>query len=209
MQTFIQQLQLQLLTKLPGFVAQSIMAPPSRGQVQAKPLDAKIGGVMVLLFLKNNEWHILLMQRTVDGGTHSGQISFAGGKYDAQDGCITYTAMRELQEEMSIHHTQYSILGQLTPLYIPPSNFYVTPIVAVVNQTLQVQPNPTEVSAVIQMPLTHLLNNANMQVATVYRSDDVSITMQAPVYRLDDNTIIWGATAMMLSELKQLVQTII
>jgi 8-oxo-dGTP pyrophosphatase MutT (NUDIX family) len=209
MQDFITKLQLQLLTQLPGFAAQFTMAPPTRDAVKTKPDDARIGGVMIVLYLKNQEWHILLMQRTADGGTHSGQISFAGGKYDAQDGCVTYTAMRELQEEMGIDYTQFTILGQLTPLYIPPSNFYVTPVVAVLHGALLVKPNPLEVETIIQMPLAQLLQTATMQHATVYQSDDASKTMRTPIYKLDDQTIIWGATAMMLAELKQMVQAVI
>jgi 8-oxo-dGTP pyrophosphatase MutT (NUDIX family) len=208
MQEFLIKLQYQILKQLPGFEAQYKMAPPSRDTIATKPANARIGAVMIVLFLQNNEWNILLMRRTADGGTHSGQISFAGGKYDAQDGCVTYTAMRELQEEMGIHHTQYTILGQLTPLYIPPSNFYVTPIVAVLHDALQVVSNAAEVDEIIQMPIAQLLDDSTIQQAVVYRSDDANIAMTAPVYVLNNTTKIWGATAMMLSELKELLQLV-
>jgi 8-oxo-dGTP pyrophosphatase MutT (NUDIX family) len=202
---FIQQLQLQLLTQLPGFAAQCRMMPPSRTLVQAAPKNAKIGGVMVVLFWQKNQWQLLLMQRTADGGAHSGQISFAGGKYDATDGCVTYTAMRELHEEMGIDQTTYTILGQLTPLYIPPSNFYVTPVLCVLHNALVTNPNIAEVQAVLQMPLKNLFHVSIKKQINVRSSDDKKIQMITPAYQLNNNLYIWGATAMMLSELEILL----
>jgi 8-oxo-dGTP pyrophosphatase MutT (NUDIX family) len=196
-------LQFQLLKQLPGLAAQLRMAPPVRQKIARYDANVKLGGVLVLLYPKSNIWHLLLMQRTADGGTHSGQISFPGGKYDASDGTITYTAIRECYEEMGIAQHQYRVLGNLTPLYIPPSNFLVTPTLAIAHARPNLIPNRSEVNEVIEVPLHELF--ANKTEAEVMRSDNKTLSMRAPVYVLADGRYIWGATAMMLSELEVLV----
>jgi 8-oxo-dGTP pyrophosphatase MutT (NUDIX family) len=203
---FIPALQHHLLLQLPGLPAQLRMAPPSREAAMLAPPTAKLGGVMIVLFEKNKEWHILLMQRTADGGTHSGQISLPGGKHDAQDGTITYTAIRELAEEMGIGMQHISLLGGLTPLYIPPSNFYITPIVCHWHTVQALQPSVQEVAQILEIPLQQLFDTNNLQQAEVYRSDDKTKIMHAPIYKINEELKIWGATAMVLSELEVLMK---
>jgi 8-oxo-dGTP pyrophosphatase MutT (NUDIX family) len=202
---FIDQLHQKMLQKLPGLPAQLKMAPPSRQQMMVANANAKLGGVMIVLYIKNNEWHLLLMRRTQDGGTHSGQISLPGGKYDAQDGSITYTAIRELHEEIGIAKEQITILGSLTPLYIPPSNFLITPIVCVWHTQSAMMPSDAEVQEILEIPLHTLYNTNTIQHEEVYRSDDKNIAMIAPLYKINEENKIWGATAMVLSELKELL----
>jgi 8-oxo-dGTP pyrophosphatase MutT (NUDIX family) len=203
--TFINDLQQKMLQQLPGLPAQLRMAPPVRNTTMHVPENAKLGGVMIVLFIKNNQWHILLMRRTNDGGTHSGQISLPGGKHDAQDGTITYTAIRELAEEMGIPMHHITILGALTPLYIPPSNFLITPIVCVWHTQQGILPSHREVQEVLEIPLhTLYASDAKLQ-EEVYRSDDITKIMIAPMYIHSANHKIWGATAMVLSELEELL----
>ena len=201
---FIEKLQHNILHALPGIDAQLQMAPPSRGEQLVAPTNAKKGGVIIVLYKKNKEWHTLLMKRTLDGGTHSGQISLPGGKYDLQDQTITYTAIRELEEEMGIGMHQIKILGNLTPLYIPPSNFNITPIVCYWHSHFILQPSPQEVQEIIEVPLHQLFDTATKQYGEVYRSDFKNMVMTAPLYQLE-NKKIWGATAMVLSELEHLL----
>jgi 8-oxo-dGTP pyrophosphatase MutT (NUDIX family) len=204
--SFIKDLQYKLLHTLPGLSAQLKMAPPSREKTMDAPIDARLGGVMIVLFLKNNEWYILLMRRTNDGGTHSGQISFPGGKYDEQDGTITYTAIRELHEEMGIAKEQLTILGTLTPLYIPPSNFLITPTLCLWHTLDALKPSYAEVQEVLEIPLSTLYNANTKTQEEVYRSDDKNIIMVAPIYKINDHDKIWGATAMVISELEYLLK---
>jgi 8-oxo-dGTP pyrophosphatase MutT (NUDIX family) len=195
MQINPQQLQLKLLKALPGLDAQMLMAPPIRRKSDMPDTGVRLGGVLMLL-----------MERTADGGVHSGQISFPGGKYESKDGTITYTAMRECEEEMGIATSEHIILGNLTPLYIPPSNFYVTPTLAIATKPLQFNASQQEVKHILEVPLAQLFSAESKHEQEVYRSDDNTLVMQAPVYRLKNDQVIWGATAMMLSELEVLLK---
>jgi hypothetical protein len=107
---------------------------------------------------------------------------------------------------MGIDQTKYTILGQLTPLYIPPSNFYVTPVLCVLHDALATKPNAKEVQAVLQVSVKQLLDLATKKNITVAKSDEKNVQMITPAYQLNDDLYIWGATAMMLSELEILLQ---
>jgi 8-oxo-dGTP pyrophosphatase MutT (NUDIX family) len=199
-------IQVKLLHALPGLEAQMLMAPPVRRKSDMPSSNVRLGGVLILLYPKNKVWHVLLMERTSDGGVHSGQISFPGGKYEPNDYTITYTAMRECKEEMGTDFDSYKILGGLTPLFIPPSNFYVTPLLAVSTEVPLFKPSIQEVKHVLEVPLSTLFANEHKDEQEVYRSDDNTLVMRAPVYKLPTGEIIWGATAMMLSELEVLLK---
>jgi 8-oxo-dGTP pyrophosphatase MutT (NUDIX family) len=202
----IQLLQQKLLTHLPGLATQLLMAPPTRNASHlVVPNHAKLGGVMIVLFLKNNEWHVLLMRRTEDKGKHSGQISFPGGKYDNTDNTITYTAIRELEEEMGLTINDYTIIGSLSSLYIPPSNFLISPIVAYTKNAFILNPSQAEVAEVLEIPLKKLFAAATKTMGNTYSSFDNTQTILTPMYTLDDSINIWGATAMVLRELEELV----
>jgi 8-oxo-dGTP pyrophosphatase MutT (NUDIX family) len=200
-------LQLSLLHRLPGIAAQMLMAPPVRKITQVPSSGARLGGVLILLYPKQEQWHVLLMKRTEDGSTHSGQISFPGGKYEAQDGSITYSAMREAHEEMGLVPGEYQILGNLSALYIPPSNFLVTPVLAIADLAPLLKHNLKEVESILEVPLRHLFADENKAAKEVMRSDDRTVAMQAPVYMLPSGAHIWGATAMILSELEVLIRS--
>jgi 8-oxo-dGTP pyrophosphatase MutT (NUDIX family) len=201
----IKKIQEQLLRELPGLAAQMLMAPPIRRSSDMYGADVKLGGVLVLLYPIMARWHVLLMQRSEDGGTHSGQISFPGGKYDNADGSITYTAIREANEEVGLDNDCYAILGNLTSLYIPPSNFLVTPLLAIAESAPTFTRNVQEVQQILQVPLHDLFSPQSKTTCDVLRSDNNSISMHAPAYQLHGADIIWGATAMMLSELEVLL----
>jgi 8-oxo-dGTP pyrophosphatase MutT (NUDIX family) len=203
---FVSQLRYRLLKELPGLPAQLLMAPPTRQkELQHSTTLPKIGAVMITLYQKNNDWHILLMRRTEDGGAHSGQISLPGGKQDANDGSNAFTALRELQEEMGIGYESIELLGALTPLYIPPSNFLITPIVCFWHPAHLLQPSATEVQSVLQIKLKDLFASVTKSTEEVFRSDKKNLLMNTPVYKLENNIVIWGATAMVLSELEALL----
>jgi 8-oxo-dGTP pyrophosphatase MutT (NUDIX family) len=204
-QHIIQKLKTTSCGKLPGLQIQMQMAPPVRNRLQIPKSDVRIAAVAILIYPKNNAPHILLMQRTQTDGVHSGQISLPGGSVDATDFSITYTAMRELQEEMGVDLNAIRIIGNLTPLYIPPSNFMVTPVVCYSMQALQFNKNESEVSAVIELPLQQLFDPNFKQIETVSRSDDNTKSMQVPIYNMSENIKIWGATAMILRELEELL----
>lgn len=127
--TFIEKLKQELQKPLPGEEAQYRMAPSYRPRLTKEEVFAnnpRVSGVLLLLFEKNNELHIAFTQRKQYEGVHSGQMSFPGGKKDVTDLDLRETALRETFEEIGIERNKIEIIGSLSELYIPPSNFWFT-----------------------------------------------------------------------------------
>ncbi|MEZ5047360.1 MAG: CoA pyrophosphatase [Chitinophagaceae bacterium] len=203
----LQKDQIKTLFKqtLPGTKAHERMAPPGRNVHEAIPSHGRWSAVMILLFLKNNEWHTVFIKRTHDGKSHSGQIAFPGGKKEPFDSELKDTALRECEEEIGIGAQEIEIVGQLSNIYIPPSNFIVSPFVGIVHTIDHHQISTKEVEALLSVPLSQLFCNQSKQHSQVVSSHSL-IVHETPAYVLRDNTIIWGATAMMVSELEYLWQ---
>ena len=175
-----------------------LMAPTFRGQYpdQGDPLRA---AVLILLYPVKGELHVVFMKRNEYDGPHSGQVSFPGGAWEAQDLSLEHTAIRETREEMGIEE-DLEILGALTPLHIPVSNFLVFPFIAWLELTPVFSPDRSEVQYVIEVPLKDLLDPAARESETLVHHGK---TIEAPYYRVGKEKI-WGATAMMLSEFLEL-----
>lgn len=204
--SFIDDLRSKLQAEiLPGLEAQMKMAPPVRTRNMQVPDDVRLGAVMILIFEIDKKWNTVLIRRTKDGHTHSGQISFPGGKKDATDPDLIYTALRECEEEIRVKRKDVEVLGTLTPLYIPPSNFLVTPVIGHIKELQNYKASEREVQEIIQTPLELLFWDETKTHKEVMRSDDNTIPMKAPVYLLAEDIVIWGATAMMISELETLI----
>ncbi len=206
---FIEKIQEELKQTLPGIDAQMKMAPPIRKSNMVAPDHARMGGVLVLLIEGDKSWNTILIRRTEDGQIHGGQISFPGGKKDPSDADIIATALRECEEEIGVNRHDIQVLGTLTPLYIPPSNFLVTPTVAYIQHVQAFKPSEKEVQEIIKVPLDLLFHPSIKKEQRVRRSDNNDEDMTTPVYRLSDEIIIWGATAMMISELEHLAERIV
>ena len=158
------------------------------------PLEA---AVLVLLYKKNNTWHIPLIQRTIDNHAHSGQISLPGGRYEETDRNLMHTALRETEEEIGVAQDDIEILGQLTPIYIPPSNFNVAPFVGVFKNGLPVfTPDKKEVDHIINISYNSLCNPQHIATDSFHVRD---MRFTTPCFKINGYTI-WGATAMMLNE---------
>jgi len=190
--------------KLPGEQAQSRMAPSYRGRISSprKPVDAAVlallypsafGGKLNLVFIKRNEYD----------GPHSAQISFPGGARDAGDLSLADTAIRETREELGIRG-KIELLGSLTPLHIPVSNFMVHPKVGWMEDIPEFFPDPSEVQYVVEASLDTLLDPLNHESERLYHHE---MPIEAPYYRVGEEKI-WGATAMILSELLQLATSL-
>lgn len=192
----VQHLKKRLTTPLPNFEAHQKMMPPYREELMRKnpPTHAKEAAVLVLLA----ENKIILTKRKEHLKDHAGQISFAGGKREANE-TFEETALREAQEELGISITLQNILGKLSPLYIPPSNFWVHPYVAFLATSPQFSAQPQEVAQILQIPLTELATSATL--LPWQRGDNI---IEMPAYQWE-NHIIWGATAMILAELLALL----
>lgn len=197
---FIEQLAHDLQGTLPGRSAQYRMAPQPRtggGPDDPIPAHARQGGVLVLFYPRIGQPYLPLILRPTYEGVHSGQVGFPGGGQESNDPDIVATALREAQEEIGITLEPISVLGQLTPLYVFASNYLVYPTVAWMAQPPQFQIDQREVAALIEMPLSALLDPAN------YRRERWELRGRAvdvPFFHIQNYTI-WGATAMMLSEL--------
>ena len=195
----IQQLP-TLLKDLPGKSAQERMAGRVVALPAAIPSNAKLSAVMILLFKKASYWHLCLIKRAENKGAHSGQFAFPGGSLDESDASLLHTAIRETNEEIGVPLNEEQIIGSLTPLYIPVSNFMVHPFVAYcdapINYALQIE----EVAFVKELKVEHLLNPLNKTKTSVRLRDAPNTEIEVPAYKISDTELIWGATAMILAE---------
>jgi len=154
----------------------------------------------------NDELYMLLMRRREDKKAHSGQVSFPGGSYDTTDADYKATALREANEELGIMSADVDILGALTSLYIPVSNFNVYPYIGYAQKRPEYNLNEQEVSYTIEVPLDKLLHSERKTIADVVSPVRPDLVRNVKAYKLDDGTIIWGATAMIISELEAILE---
>jgi 8-oxo-dGTP pyrophosphatase MutT (NUDIX family) len=161
--------------------------------------------VLVLLYPADEKIYVLLMLRTTDTGVHSGQVSFPGGKYETEDGTFKNTALREAGEELGIVKEQVTIIGELSPLYIPPSNFLVHPFVGYSIEKPTILPSNAEVNKVIKMDIELLFDDNLKQRKTI---DVRGYSIDTPYYNIYGN-VVWGATAMILSEFEEILRRIL
>ena len=188
----------------PGLIAQLGMTPHPRPghQVYYEVEDTSLkAGVLVLFYLREGKLHLVFTRRTDNVDFHKGQISFPGGRQETGEG-LEQTALREAQEELKIDPDSVRILGMLTPLYIPPSNYCIYPVVGLAKGRPDFQPAQLEVAEVFEIPLAHLLNPQNIRREMWnIRGSDVEI----PFYAFGEHKI-WGATAMVLAELLEIIK---
>jgi 8-oxo-dGTP pyrophosphatase MutT (NUDIX family) len=208
MLALIDSLRSKLAGPLPGRIAQERMTGRVRPLPDVIPDNARDSAVLQLLFPFRDELHLLLMRRTEDGRAHSGQISFPGGRHEPEDASFMVTALREAEEEVGIIASEVEVLGALTPLYIPVSYFMVHPFVAWSSKRPDYLPSKNEVSAILEIPVGHLFDPANKITTQVQPASMPGVTFTVPAYNLPDGSFIWGATAMMLSELEEVFQNI-
>jgi len=207
LQPFIEKLQAQLAKPLPGKKAQFKMAPYERilkafaFKFVSKPIKS---AVLALFYEKDNAIYLVLILRKKYHGIHSGQVSFPGGKQDQEDKDLEYTALRETEEEIGIKKEDIRLVGQLTDLYIPPSNYLVQPYVGYLEQAPLFKPEPKEVEEVIEAPLALLMDDGIIGKKKIKVSAR-NLKIKYPYFDVKGHTV-WGATAMMLNELKEIIK---
>ena len=209
LQTLAIKIEERLKQSLPGLGSQLLMASKKRLKFPFRngvPLTAKPSGVLILLYPGNNDISFVLMRRPDYAGVHSGQISLPGGKYEPGDGDLLHTAVREAKEEVGIQPSAVNILGTLTPLYIPPSNYIVTPVVSWSDKRPEFTADPREVDAIIEVSLSDFLDDRHLQTKRIRLF--MGLSANFPCFYIHGN-IIWGATAMMLSEFRTILKEII
>jgi len=198
---FIKELEFKLTKPLPGLESQNKMAPVTRNLEMKKNthfVPPRASAVLILFYPKNDNIHTVFIKRPEYQGVHSGQIAFPGGKFELEDSSLIYTALREANEEIGVNIDQISVIGNLTELFIPPSNFNVLPVIGITNERPIFIIDPLEVDSILEINLHQLLNAENNQHKEILHRNQMLV--KVPSYYLD-NHIIWGATAMIISEL--------
>lgn len=201
-QTLISFLRQRLQTPLPGRTAFLEMAP-TKERVFPDSIDtdnAKLAAVLLLLFKKSEEWHTVFIQRVSSNkrDTHNGQISFPGGKREDSDKDLQETALREAREEIGIKSEDVEILGKLSQMYIPVSNFIVEPFIGFLDYPPQYTLQASEVAGIIETPINHFFNPSVRKITD--RKVATYLTLKNVPYFDLNGKILWGATAMMMNE---------
>ncbi len=189
---------------LPGSEAQHQLAPVGRTSTipnKSEIPDVRKAGVMALFVQSNSKPHLVFIERTTSKSVHSGQIAFPGGQVEKHDISFKHTALRETEEEIGLNQSAIEVFGGFTPIYIPPSNFLVHPFVGVYHQVPEFIPQVTEVASIITIDFNHFLLDSSIRHQTI---NVRGFNMEVPTFYVDGYTI-WGATAMMLSELRQMI----
>jgi 8-oxo-dGTP pyrophosphatase MutT (NUDIX family) len=206
LEEFKEKLRIELTNKLPGESAHSMMMPTLRDDNLTMPKNQAppTKSAVLILFYQNEHGHIKfpLIQRPRYNGAHSAQVSFPGGKYEDGDVDLIGTALRESQEEIGIDPKQVEIVGRISDLFIWVSNFLVTPIVSVTKALPNFVRDEKEVDAIIETDLFDILNPEKRKEGVVIAQEKYKI--HTPYFDID-NRMVWGATAMMLSELSMVI----
>ena len=205
--TVLDQYLIQRLNQpLPGRAVQDQMAHAIRQKMDIIPENVMMSAIMVLIY-KDSEsnWRTVLIKRAVhENDRHAGQISFPGGKKDESDSTLRETALRELFEEIGVPGEDIQVLGKLTELFIPVSNFMVQPFVGHLPYQPIYVPDESEVSEVIDLRIDHFLGNSAKQFTDIKVNPHITLK-RVPFYGFN-NHVIWGATAMILGEFVALLE---
>ncbi len=204
-QRFITQLKITINKDLPGeeshqkmrvIYDQSIELPFSK-------INSTQAAVLILLYLADNEIYFFLTKRTDELKHHKGQISLPGGTQEGNEKLID-TALRETQEEIGINKTSISIIGTITPLFVPVTGFMIYPFIGYSLNKLNPKPDPVEVATIFSVNISDLLNKENR---TTEQRNIRGYDVQVPYFKLNDYQV-WGATSMILSEFRDLIKSI-
>lgn len=195
---------------LPGAEAHQKMMPLERIEI-FKHLDMSLinprrAAVMMLFYPKNKESHLVLIVRNSYPGIHSSQIGFPGGKVELSDISLAETALRETFEEIGIPSNKINVVKQFTELYIPPSNFMVTPFLGYSTEELTFIPDAREVFGIIELPLSVFLDDSILVTKTLKTSymEEAGV----PAFKFED-FYVWGATGQMMNELKEVIKRVL
>jgi len=205
MEDFIQRLRNRLAGDLPGEEAQFLMAPmarPRMSEALAMTVQQRQSAVLLYLFPQQGDWRIVLMKRPDYEGAHGGQVSIPGGRLEPGEK-HKQAALREFEEETGVSVSSRQLLGNLSELFIPPSNFLVKPFVAYATDRPCFDPDPVEVEEIIELPILTLMSDVTVKRDQVCLSSGDWV--ETPCFEVEGH-MVWGATAMILSELKEILR---
>ena len=197
---------------LPGEASHLKMAPEFRAR-ELKEAKAAINlakqAAVMALFYPRAKWEVhllLILRKSHPKDVHSNQVGLPGGKVEKQDANRQATALRETFEEVGISSEKIEVVRRCTPLYIPPSNFQVHPFMGLIDYQPEFIAQVSEVAALIEVPLSELLNDNNLvtkRLTTSYASQ-----VEVPAFLLQGR-VVWGATGMMLNEIRSLIKLLL
>lgn len=206
---FVKELQAQLRKPLPGKAIHQQMEPATRRNFASDwqhNTAPRKSAVLILLFPEDEDIKTVFIQRNVYDGVHSGQIAFPGGRYEIFDKNLINTALRETEEEVGVPQTHVNTIGQLTEIYIPPSNFDVLPVVGWMAKAPILKIDPKEVTAAFCMSIAALTDPASKTMQEVLLANKQRL--EVPCFTVEGK-IIWGATSMILNEFTEIVSPIL
>ncbi|MDX1754086.1 MAG: CoA pyrophosphatase [Salinimicrobium sediminis] len=194
--------------KLPGEEAHFKLAPMLRlkelENLKIEEKNPKKAAVMAVFYPgQQEETKFVLILRKTYQGVHSNQVGFPGGRVEPEDRDLAHTALRETEEEVGIPQHEVEVIKELTRLYIPPSNFWVHPFMGIMKRTPILIPQEEEVESVLEINLLDFLNDSCLTRETL--STSYAKEIEVPAFVLGGH-IVWGATAMMLSEMKDILE---
>lgn len=205
---FIEQLERQLEEDLPGRQAHYKMSPVGRNLDIEIPEDRKLACVLILLIPKDGDWHVTFIERVSDipDDPHAGQLGFPGGKFEDSDYSYQDCALREAEEEIGVNQSEIGIIGELSSLYVNVSNFLIYPFIGFMGDEPEFSLQRAEVSNVFTMPVSHFIGSKNKKKTNL---EVRGMTLKDVPYYEVNNKILWGATAMMMSEFEHLLEKIV
>jgi 8-oxo-dGTP pyrophosphatase MutT (NUDIX family) len=196
--------------ELPATKAHAKMAPANRldliNATDFSKVTPKQAAVMMLFYPKASQTHLALILRTSYNGVHSSQIAFPGGKVEESDFDLSQTALRETHEEIGIHPNHVKVVRAFTEVYIPPSNFMVYPYLGYSESELEFVLQEDEVAGLVEFPFADFMDDSIIANTTMNTSYAGSI--EVPGFQVKEH-FVWGATAMMLSELKDTLKLVL
>ena len=203
-QRFITQLEITITNDLPGEESQQKMRVNYDQSIELpfSENNSTPAAVLILLYLEDNEIYFFLTKRTDKLENHKGQISLPGGIQEGNEKLID-TALRETQEEIGINKTSISIIGTITPLFVPVTGFMIYPFIGYSLNKLDPKVDPVEVAAIFSVNISDLLNKENR---TIEQRNIRGYDVQVPYFKLNDYKV-WGATSMILSEFRDLIKS--
>ena len=204
-QHFITQLEITITNYLPGEESQQKMRVNYDQSIELpfSKNNSTAAAVLILLYIEDNEIHFFLTKRSNELEHHKGQISLPGGTQEENEE-LTHTALRETQEEIGINKTSISIIGSMTPLFVPVTGFMIHPFIGYSSNKLEPTPDPSEVEAIFSVNISDLLNETNQ---TIEKRNIRGYDVEVPYFKLN-NYEVWGATSMILSEFRDLIKSI-
>jgi 8-oxo-dGTP pyrophosphatase MutT (NUDIX family) len=198
-----EEIKLLLQKPLLGITSHLKMAPPTRkaeleAAKEAVPF-AKKSAVMILLFHEGEKLKVVFIRRSFYVGIHAGQMAFPGGRYEDSDVTVKETAFREIEEEIGITRDKIELLGRISDIYVPPSNFLISVFVGYLSKKPVYNPDEREVAEVIEVDFDEFLKPENIAVKD-FHVPSANHAVTAPYYQTT-HCDIWGASAMVVSEL--------